>query len=65
MKALALDFRGRCTKASVKNFQLENEDGDVVMLYGKIEDHLFVLDVKSPLSMVQAFAASLTSSQWK
>lgn len=68
---LTLDFRGRVTAASSKNFQLEvPEDGltgprNVKLLYGKVGDNQFVLDVKRPLGIVQAFATSLTTFHWK
>mmetsp|Transcript_34379 Transcript_34379/g.107475 ORF Transcript_34379/g.107475 Transcript_34379/m.107475 type:complete len:299 (-) Transcript_34379:51-947(-) len=66
-KSLTLDFNGRCTKASAKNFQLEvpGKPGKVKFLFGKVADHEFVLDYKRPLGPVQAFATALTTSHWK
>ncbi|CAE7633291.1 TULP9 [Symbiodinium pilosum] len=66
-KTLTLDFHGRCSLASAKNFQLEAE-GDasrVVLLFGKVEKDRFVLDYGHPLGAVQAFAAALSASHWK
>jgi len=68
-KTLALDFRGRCSVASAWNFQLEVEgkpqSGTSRMLFGKVDDHKYVLDFQSPLGTVQAFAAALTAKHWK
>jgi hypothetical protein len=66
-KSLTLDFRGRCTEASAKNFQLEvpRSHGRTKLLFGKVGEKKFVLDYKYPLSAVQAFAAALTTAQWK
>lgn len=65
-RSLMLGFDGRCNLSSSKNFQLELPvDGERKLLFGKIGDHLFVLDYKKPFGMVQAFAAALTASHWK
>jgi len=71
-RTLTLDFRGRCSLASSKNFQLVASSDtrragnlDVNLLYGKDGDNRFVLDHKRPLGTVQAFAAALTVSHWK
>eukprot|EP00434_Breviolum_minutum_P029545 symbB.v1.2.026123.t1/scaffold2587.1/size76604/5 len=66
-KTLTLDFRGRCSMASAKNFQLEaeNDSTKVVLLFGKVGANKFVLDYGNPLGTVQAFAAALTATHWK
>jgi len=66
-KSLTLDFHGRCSLASAKNFQLEAREkpGKVRLLFGKIGTARFTLDYRHPLGMVQAFAAALTASHWK
>jgi hypothetical protein len=64
-RSLILNFEGRCSLASSKNFQLQVEEGERKLLFGKIGEHLFVLDYKRPFGMVQAFAAALTASHWK
>jgi len=54
--------------ASAKNFQLEVPDmpGKNKLLFGKVGDNQFVLDYRSPLGAVQAFAAALTAAvHWK
>jgi hypothetical protein len=70
MRTLTMDFRGRVSIASSKNFQLEvpdagNVPGSVKLLYGKVGDNQFVLDVKRPLGIAQAFATALTTVHWK
>jgi len=66
-KALSLDFFGRCNLASAKNFQLEpvEKPDKVKLLFGKVGDNQFVLDFHRPLSMVQAFAAAVSTNVWK
>jgi tubby-related protein 1 len=55
-----LDFNGRVKRTSVKNFQLASED-DVILQFGRSGDDLFIMDFKSPLSPLQAFAICLSS----
>lgn len=66
-KSLTLDFNGRCSMASAKNFQLEDPSnpGKTKLLFGKIAEQRFTLDFRYPLSTVQAFAAVLSTSHWK
>jgi len=69
-KNLALDFRGRVTMASAKNFQLEVPSYQsnvrcVKLLFGKVGAQSFVLDYSYPLGTVQAFAAAVSTSHWK
>ncbi len=56
-----LNFKGRVSVASVKNFQLINTDepNDVVCQFGKIGEDRFHLDFKAPFNAVQAFAVAL------
>eukprot|EP00928_Gymnodinium_smaydae_P053262 TRINITY_DN37298_c0_g1_i1.p2 TRINITY_DN37298_c0_g1~~TRINITY_DN37298_c0_g1_i1.p2 ORF type:complete len:314 (+),score=65.23 TRINITY_DN37298_c0_g1_i1:132-1073(+) len=63
---LTLDFGGRCSVASSKNFQLEAREkrGKTKLLYGKVDAHRFVLDYRNPFGAAQAFAAALTTSHW-
>jgi tubby-related protein 1 len=54
-----LNFQGRVTEASVKNFQLccanmEDSDG-VVLQFGRVAKDRFTLDLKYPMSPFQAF----------
>ncbi|QDZ18272.1 tubby-like protein [Chloropicon primus] len=65
--AFCLNFNGRVTEASVKNFQLvETDDSDdIVCQFGKISDKEFTMDYKWPMSALQAFAICLTSFDGK
>jgi len=63
MQAYCLNFNGRVTHASVKNFQLVHEtDLEHVMLqFGKVGKDMFTMDFQFPMSALQAFAICLTS----
>jgi len=74
LKSLTLDFYGRCSRASAKNFQLQmagqraaprGAKQESELLFGKIADDDFVLDYKHPLSMAQAFAIALSTKDWQ
>lgn len=56
-----LNFHGRVTVPSVKNFQIVSEfDVDeVVCQFGKVDNNVFHLDYKAPLNAFQAFALAL------
>jgi len=66
--AFVLNFGGRVSVASVKNFQLcdrHNHD-DSMLQFGRIEGrHSFTMDYAHPLSAVQAFAIAISSLQSK
>ena len=47
--------------ASVKNFQLVDEDGGMCLQFGRTGKDEFILDVQWPLSPFQAFALALSS----
>lgn len=55
-----LDFGGRVTQESAKNFQIEYGDRQV-MQFGRIENGAYTLDFRAPFSAVQAFAVALAS----
>ncbi|OEL38151.1 Tubby-like F-box protein 9 [Dichanthelium oligosanthes] len=72
LQCWCLNFHGRVTVASVKNFQLVATAGSggpwgvgdeetVILQFGKIEDDAFTMDYRQPLSAFQAFAICLTS----
>ena len=64
MQAYCLNFNGRVTHASVKNFQLVDEcdeDERVVLQFGKVGKDMFTMDFQWPMSALQAFAICLTS----
>ena len=63
-KSYCLNFAGRVTHASVKNFQLVDEDDereDVLLQFGKVGKDVFTMDYAYPMSALQAFAICLTS----
>ena len=55
-----LNFRGRVTIPSVKNFQLGDDDGNVLLQFGRVSDHKFHLDFRHPFCPATAFAAAIT-----
>lgn len=64
--AFVLNFGGRVSVASVKNFQLcDRSDQDHIMLqFGRIQGrHSFTMDFQFPLTPVQAFAIAISSLQ--
>ena len=66
--AFVLNFGGRVSVASVKNFQLcDRNDQDYIMLqFGRIQGrHSFTMDFQHPLTAVQAFAIAISSLQSK
>ncbi|XXG54231.1 hypothetical protein AAC387_Pa03g2171 [Persea americana] len=74
LQCWCLNFRGRVTVASVKNFQLvaspENgqagqEHEKVLLQFGKVGKDLFTMDYRYPLSAFQAFAICLSSFDTK
>lgn len=76
LKCWCLNFHGRVTAASVKNFQLvaseesaptpsNQEDDDVILQFGKVGKDLFTMDYRYPISAFQAFAICLSSFDTK
>lgn len=76
LQCWCLNFKGRVTVASVKNFQLvadvepyQNvstaEQEKVILQFGKIGKDIFTMDYRYPLSAFQAFAISLSSFDTK
>jgi tubby-related protein 1 len=57
-----LNFHGRVTVPSVKNFQLVSPDApeQLVAQFGKVGDDRFHLDFKAPLTAYQAFCIALS-----
>ncbi|TFK00989.1 pantothenate kinase 1 [Platysternon megacephalum] len=62
-QSYVLNFHGRVTQASVKNFQIvhENDPDYIVMQFGRIAEDVFTLDYNYPLCALQAFAIGLSS----
>ena len=65
--AYVLNFNGRVTMASVKNFQLVSPDEleTVIVQFGRVGKDLFTLDFRFPLSPLQAFGIALSSFDYK
>ncbi|ESW26218.1 hypothetical protein PHAVU_003G100700 [Phaseolus vulgaris] len=70
MQCWCLNFQGRVTIASVKNFQLaaltvnghaEPQEDDVILQFGKVGKDMFTMDYRYPISAFQAFAICLSS----
>eukprot|EP01026_Neomeris_dumetosa_P059946 TRINITY_DN5620_c3_g1_i15.p1 TRINITY_DN5620_c3_g1~~TRINITY_DN5620_c3_g1_i15.p1 ORF type:complete len:502 (-),score=41.65 TRINITY_DN5620_c3_g1_i15:1321-2826(-) len=63
LQVYCLNFNGRVTHASVKNFQLVSDtDMDYVVLqFGKISKDTFTMDFQWPISPLQAFGICLSS----
>lgn len=62
-QSYVLNFHGRVTQASVKNFQIvhDNDVDYIVLQFGRISDDLFTMDYRYPLCAMQAFAITLSS----
>lgn len=67
LKSHVLDFKGRVTQSSVKNFQMTSDEaGDATLLqFGKVDRDEFTMDVRHPLSPLQAFGIVLASLDGK
>ncbi|KAK6938831.1 F-box domain [Dillenia turbinata] len=76
LQCWCLNFKGRVTVASVKNFQLvaaaepyqnvlASEREKVILQFGKIGKDIFTMDYRYPLSAFQAFAICLSSFDTK
>ncbi|XP_014486950.1 PREDICTED: uncharacterized protein LOC106750855 [Dinoponera quadriceps] len=55
-----LDFGGRVTQESAKNFQIEFRNRQV-MQFGRIDGNAYTLDFQYPFSALQAFAVALAN----
>ncbi|XP_020593496.1 tubby-like F-box protein 1 [Phalaenopsis equestris] len=62
LQCWCLNFHGRVTVASVKNFQLVavGDEETVLLQFGKVGDDMFTMDYTYPLSAFQAFLICLT-----
>ncbi|XP_052155292.1 tubby-like F-box protein 10 isoform X3 [Oryza glaberrima] len=72
LQCWCLNFHGRVTVASVKNFQLVatadpshpdsvGDEETVILQFGKVDSNIFTMDYRQPLSAFQAFAICLSS----
>ncbi|KAK9872111.1 hypothetical protein WA026_016155 [Henosepilachna vigintioctopunctata] len=62
-QSYVLNFLGRVTQASVKNFQIVHDsDAEyVVMQFGRVAEDVFTMDFRYPLCALQAFGIALSS----
>ncbi|CAK9298129.1 unnamed protein product [Gordionus sp. m RMFG-2023] len=66
-QSYVLNFHGRVTQASVKNFQIvhENDVNYIFMQFGRVSEDGFTMDYSYPMCAVQAFAVALSSFDGK
>uniref|UniRef100_A0A672QY05 Tubby-related protein 3-like n=1 Tax=Sinocyclocheilus grahami TaxID=75366 RepID=A0A672QY05_SINGR len=62
-QSYVLNFHGRVTQASVKNFQIvhDNDPDYIVMQFGRVAEDIFTLDFNYPMCALQAFSIGLSS----
>uniref|UniRef100_A0A0D9S314 TUB like protein 2 n=1 Tax=Chlorocebus sabaeus TaxID=60711 RepID=A0A0D9S314_CHLSB len=62
-----LNFHGRVTRASVKNFQIVDpkHPEHLVLQFGRVGPDTFTMDFCFPFSPLQAFGVCLSSFNWK
>ncbi|XP_027556565.1 tubby protein homolog isoform X7 [Neopelma chrysocephalum] len=62
-QSYVLNFHGRVTLASVKNFQIihDNDPDYIVMQFGRVAEDVFTMDYNYPMCALQAFAIALSS----
>nr|XP_015818862.2 tubby-related protein 3 [Nothobranchius furzeri] len=61
-QSYVLNFHGRVTQASVKNFQIIHPDNEdyIVMQFGRVAEDVFSMDYSFPMCALQAFAITLS-----
>ncbi|XP_063077199.1 tubby-related protein 3 [Engraulis encrasicolus] len=66
-QSYVLNFHGRVTQASVKNFQIVHPDNVdyIVMQFGRVAEDVFSMDYSFPMCALQAFAITLSSFDGK
>ena len=62
-QSYVLNFHGRVTQASVKNFQIVHESDPeyVIMQFGRVAEDVFTMDYRYPMCALQAFGIALSS----
>ncbi|KAJ3323989.1 hypothetical protein HDV06_000965 [Boothiomyces sp. JEL0866] len=65
--SFVLDFAGRVSVSSVKNFQIihENDLDYISLQFGRIDKDKFTMDAQYPFTLLQAFGIALTSFDGK
>ncbi|XP_067408300.1 tubby-related protein 2 [Emydura macquarii macquarii] len=66
-QSYVLNFHGRVTQASVKNFQIvpDHDPEYIVLQFGRVAPDVFTMDYRAPLCALQAFAVCLSSFDGK
>ncbi|XP_078509871.1 tubby protein homolog [Lissotriton helveticus] len=66
-QSYVLNFHGRVTQASVKNFQVIHTDNPdyIIMQFGRVAEDVFSMDYSYPLCALQAFSICLSSFDGK
>lgn len=66
-QSYVLNFHGRVTHPSIKNFQIVHSDDldYIIMQFGRVAGDAFTMDYKYPMCAVQAFAIALSSFDGK
>jgi tubby-related protein 1 len=66
-QSYVLNFHGRVTQASIKNFQIvhSNDEDYIIMQFGRIAEDVFTMDYSYPLCALQAFGIALSSFDGK
>uniref|UniRef100_A0A7M4FI00 TUB like protein 2 n=1 Tax=Crocodylus porosus TaxID=8502 RepID=A0A7M4FI00_CROPO len=66
-QSYVLNFHGRVTQASVKNFQIvpDHDSEYIVLQFGRVAPDVFTMDYCFPLCALQAFAICLSSFDGK
>jgi len=67
LEAYVLNFSGRVTMPSVKNFQLidPNDDANIIMQFGRVDENMFNMDISWPLSIFQAYGIAISSFNYR
>ncbi|KAL5108139.1 hypothetical protein TcWFU_008927 [Taenia crassiceps] len=62
-QSYVLNFHGRVTQASVKNFQLidNSDESTILMQFGRVSSDIFTMDYTYPLTALQAFGIAVSS----
>jgi len=62
-QSYVLNFQGRASRASVKNFQIVHPKDEkyIIMQFGRVSEEIFTMDYSYPLCALQAFGIVLSS----
>jgi len=67
LNSYVLNYHGRASQASVKNFQIchYSDPEHIIMQLGRVDTNVFHMDFRSPMSALQAFGIALSSFDCK